>query len=1503
MFLPSLTFLLLIKVASSIDTVHVEEDNVVVINVSELDCVSDGVSSVDDYVLTDGPDSGIVYYSPSGTSSKVLISETESFEHDINIVYEPTLNYYGKDSLTFKRTGTVCDVDILVIPSSHDAPVVNDDSIVIDIDGSDIYRNDYIALNPLLNDVVNNNGNDNSVCYDTGTHSSAGLHDTFESSSSTHFIDVADILGLDVLQSKASEFVEGSCPHTKCYVRGFSRVCTNDCTVSYLQGAATIGDIDGNGLDDIIILQHGSPPRIYRNLHSGRFEEITDTCGVMNVMTSHGGHISDDEMSPSGIALGDVDNDGDLDIYISTYGMDQYGFLWINDGTGHFTEESKERGVDNIHVLGKTLGMTVTFGDFDNDGYIDLITSEWRSDYFYEDARNVTEGFKVYKNWGERAHACDATSTSPDVNNCKGYFEDVTYMLDKRISNSVKEFNQFFTQEPGVYVFSCNFVDLNNDSYDDLYCVIDFGGTRIFMNDGNGGFVLGETWQPPQFSDQVFGKFPRPISFKKDENGRRRIGGVDAMGYAMSDFDEDGELDIINTGIFCAACLKNQFGMFGNEDKTGNRLYSGSPGSNFTLRDITDAYGVKDGGWGWGVDFIDFDNDGDLDIAQVNGLDQPGLTEDWVVNLDNSRLWENTRSCESSRPLNSCDNSPKLMQDRSAETGFVGTKSKGRGLISFDFDYDGDLDLIVLNNEAKVQVFENTQGNRLDWVKVKVHDHASHGGKESEGALVYMKERADDNPKGTDPTEQGQSTQWKLRRYGSTSNFLGMGQRVVHYGLGAVSNERVYAIKVFWPKFNNTVIVYDVPRNAVLDVTGLSGTDEFKEFRDSEVIPECGKLEISKVIQPINGGYIVIDSTKKYLKYYPTLGFNDTFTFEYRVVDGASGENIEGIGEITVDVNLRTSPGEEVTGTIPTGHPPINGYGNNIGLPLTGCPMTKLSRFMSTDYEGDGLGDDMVSDRPSPRLISNTIFDQNDDAPSSGNMNDLSVHMGQFLVHDTDFSTPFANGDLSSVSTIPIPECDSVFDEECNGDQVMRFRRSGISLDTGTGQSTPRQQVNKVTSYIDLSHVYGPGMGRLYANRQLVDGKMKIKLPEAGEDYGNLAFNDADVQLANPLEKDLSTQLLSGDNRANVHPSLLSLHTLFHLAHNDICDELIEANPAMSDDDIFNEARTLLIARFQSIVYEEFLPTLLGPNLKLAKYTGYKEDILAEISNEFATAAGRYGHSQVNSVQKCFQEDGSVCEGGHITLRDAYFSSFRFLKAGMTNLLRGMLSHRAQEIDTKMVPDLRNFLFGTNTVPLDLTSINIQRGRDHGLADYNTARSSMGLEKITKFIEICPSNPKLASDLEDLYGDVDKIDLFVGGLAEDHVKGGNVGPTFGNIMRKQFETLRDGDRFYYENNDAAFTDKQKAQIKSYSFCDMLKSKGVTCAVKGQPFLWEADEEEWYEKWSADALPILTSNVAVALLSIAGTVLVFKLNAMKEMRRKEWSTRAGLEGTGKQVDGI
>jgi len=152
---------------------------------------------------------------------------------------------------------------------------------------------------------------------------------------------------------------------------------------------------------------------------------------------------------------------------------------------------------------------------------------------------------------------------------------------------------------------------------------------------------------------------------------------------------------------------------------------------------------------------------------------------------------------------------------------------------------------------------------------------------------------------------------------------------------------------------------------------------------------------------------------------------------------------------------------------------------------------------------------------------------------------------------------------------------------------------------------------------------------------------------------------------------------------------------------------------------------------------------------------------------------------------------------GHVPLRDAFFRPDQLIPFGIEPYLRGLSMQPAQEIDTFLVDDVRNFLFGPpGSGGLDLASLNIQRARDHGLPGYNQARIDFGLPPAATFADIS-SLSAVRQRLADAYGSVDKVELWVGGLAEDHVPGAAVGETFRTILRAQFLALRDGDRFWY----------------------------------------------------------------------------------------------------------
>jgi len=239
------------------------------------------------------------------------------------------------------------------------------------------------------------------------------------------------------------------------------------------------------------------------------------------------------------------------------------------------------------------------------------------------------------------------------------------------------------------------------------------------------------------------------------------------------------------------------------------------------------------------------------------------------------------------------------------------------------------------------------------------------------------------------------------------------------------------------------------------------------------------------------------------------------------------------------------------------------------------------------------------------------------------------------------------------------------------------------------------------------------------------------------------------------------------------------------------------------------------------ITYNEHLPALMGNNA-IPAYTGYRPDVNGTIFNEFSAAAYRLGHSMVNDDILRLNADGSTLGAGNLTLRDAFFTAPNILNSenDIDPILRGLAAQRHQKVDLQIVDTLRNFLFGQpGSGGFDLTALNIQRGRDHGLASYNDAREAFGIGRVNTFSDIS-SNAGIVTDLEEIYNSVDDIDLWIGGLAEDAVAGSQLGELFHEILTRQFTALRDGDRFWYENY---LTDDELDQVSGTSLANVIRS--------------------------------------------------------------------------------
>ena len=248
-------------------------------------------------------------------------------------------------------------------------------------------------------------------------------------------------------------------------------------------------------------------------------------------------------------------------------------------------------------------------------------------------------------------------------------------------------------------------------------------------------------------------------------------------------------------------------------------------------------------------------------------------------------------------------------------------------------------------------------------------------------------------------------------------------------------------------------------------------------------------------------------------------------------------------------------------------------------------------------------------------------------------------------------------------------------------------------------------------------------------------------------------------------------------------------------------------------------------AEIQSITYNQWLPSLLG-NHGLSAYSGYDSNVNPHMSTEFTTAAFRFGHTMLNDELLRFDAKGNVLAGGHLSLAQSFFNPSLITEPGSLDaVMRGLAYQQANEIDTQVIDNVRNMLFGPpGAGGLDLLSLNIQRGRDHGLADYNSLREDMGLVKVTSFGEIT-SDPTHAANLAAAYGSVDNIDPWIGLMSEDHLPGASVGETMAAIFVDQFFHLREGD-FYFYLNDPMLAG-MIGEIEGTSLADiLLRNTGI-----------------------------------------------------------------------------
>lgn len=532
----------------------------------------------------------------------------------------------------------------------------------------------------------------------------------------------------------------------------------------------------------------------------------------------------------------------------------------------------------------------------------------------------------------------------------------------------------------------------------------------------------------------------------------------------------------------------------------------------------------------------------------------------------------------------------------------------------------------------------------------------------------------------------------------------------------------------------------------------------------------------------------------------------------------------------------------------------FDGTCNNLQHPSWGMAGVCFERLTDPAY-ADGISERRVAmsgnPLPSPRRLSLELHSHND------NPTDYVTHMfmafGQFLDHDISLTpqSQGTNGELLEccpVNADDPPSCDPIIidrDDPFFRQLNVTCRTNVRSAMCSTCTLGPRQQINQVTAYIDASHIYGLNTNQSRGLRTN-DGTGTLRFVR-NQDAGELlpASDNPEDDLCSFQDESLNC-FQTGDQRANQHPALTSLHTIFLREHNRIARRLREINPRWDGETIYQEARKIVGAEMQLITYNEYLPLVLGPermewfDLTVRRgnqYTEYDNTVEATLANEFSTAAFRFGHSMINSF---FQDSRGSNRGNY--LREIFNFPFGLYSGQMEGIVSGLTDSPAQKFDRYIVRDVTNHLYQNRGEDsgLDLASLNIMRGRDHGIPGYPALVEFCGGPQIRTWRDLDRLFQRgLRSRFESLYERVEDIDLFSGGLAERPNQGAVVGPTFTCILGMQFYHLKYGDRFFFEHGSqvGSFTPAQLREIKKMTLGKIICNNARIREITANTFLY------------------------------------------------------------------
>lgn len=469
--------------------------------------------------------------------------------------------------------------------------------------------------------------------------------------------------------------------------------------VKMMAGGVAAGDYDNDGdIDLYLVTGDISENVLLNNNGQGGFDNVSNAAGA-----GLSGHIS------SGPVFADINGDGWLDLAVGGVAGSGY-HVFINDRNGRFTEVTAQSGI--YQQTARQNDYSSAFGDADQDGDLDLFVTHWG-------AEQPTNHLWLNNGSAEFLAADDLAG------------------LD------------IYLQED--WSFSPCFTDINQDGLQDLLVTGDYQTSQVFINTGGGRFA----------------RITTPII--DDENG---------MGSAAADFDNDGDVDWFVTSIHDQPGNAPVWGV------SGNRLYRNDGHGNF--ENVTDSAGVREGYWGWGACAADFNNDGWLDIFHVNGMPAYGNNPSYDFETDPSRLF-----------VNDGDGS---FTEASVDLGIEET-AQGRGVVCFDYDNDGDVDIFSANYGAESRLLRNDLPNNPGYLQIRLRGTGANPF--AVGSAIYL--------------QAGGRQQYRQLSVGS--NFESQNPLVQHFGLaGADTAEQ---IRVIWPDGRKTA-VNRVPANQTITLTPYS---------------------------------------------------------------------------------------------------------------------------------------------------------------------------------------------------------------------------------------------------------------------------------------------------------------------------------------------------------------------------------------------------------------------------------------------------------------------------------------------------------------------------------------------------------------------------------------------------------------------------------------------------------------------------------------------------------